>query len=395
MEPLKIAFVGMGQHYASHVWMRRMHELLADQIVVSIDDCRNTRYSQRALTTIQLVPRKMSRVMRLIKLLGLTTRTHASTRSEWMLRVISRSGANCVLVHFLDYAVQFADVWKKLDLPVVVHCHGYDITWQLKHFETAEPVHPPDYTDQVLALGNNVSFIANSTFTQQRLTKIGVEASRAPIKRFGVPVSSEPPTFDSACKTILYLGRLASFKGPVETVRAFDRVAGKHNACRLELAGDGPLALEVDQAIDACLHRSMIHRHGAVDVAQGDKLRSRSAVFTAHNQVGKLTGQQEAFGVSLIEAMANGLPVVTGRSGGLVDFVRHEENGMLFDSGDVSGHADMLDELLSNWLKRQKLGLAAWETVRENYQIENEREDLLRILDEAVNGTRQAHRIAA
>ena len=360
-----------------------MHAMLADNIVVSIDDRRNTRPSEKAHGQIQLVPRKMNRGLRLMKSAGMTSQTHQSVRSDWMLNKIQQSGANCVLVHFLDYAVQFADVWRKLDLPVVVHCHGYDITWKLRHFEKGTPVHPADYVEQVRKLGDNVSFISNSTFTQGRLAEVGIDPSRAPVKRFGVPVSDLPPSFNSDRKSVLFLGRLVSFKGPVETVQAFSQIADRHETARLDIAGDGPLSGEVDQAIDQTSIAEKIHRHGSVNLQQGDQLRSQAAIFTAHNQVGKVTGQQEAFGVSLIEAMSLGVPVVTGASGGLTDFVRHDENGMLFESGDVQSHAAMLDELLTNWIKRRKLGLAAWETVRENYQVQHETEDLIRILETA------------
>src|SRR3546814_8595011 len=41
----------------------------------------------------------------------------------------------------------------------------------------------------------------------------------------------------------------------------------------------------------------------------------------------------EGLGLVYLEAMANGLPVVAGRSGGVPDIVHHDENGLLVDPG--------------------------------------------------------------
>jgi hypothetical protein len=122
-EHLKIAFVGIGQSYPSHLWMRRMRQMLGERIVVNIDDLRNTPRGAILPADTQYVPRKMSRMMRAMRAARLSGKTSEQLRSDWMLQTISQSNASLVFVHFLDYATQFNDVWRRLDIPVVVHCH--------------------------------------------------------------------------------------------------------------------------------------------------------------------------------------------------------------------------------------------------------------------------------
>lgn len=359
--------------------------MLGPQIAVNIDDLRHTRRGAELASDTAYMPRKLGRVMRLAKTMRLTTATDQRLRSEWLLGEISRSGATSVFVHFLDFANQFHDVWNRLDIPVVVHCHGYDITWDVRHHQKGTPLHPIGYREEVRSLPENVWFIANSNYTVGQLRQLQINPDKIFLKRFGVPLADRPKEHRSHdLPNVLYLGRLVDFKGPVETVDAFDRIADKHPTARFHLAGGGELASSVDAAIERANLRERVTCYGPVDQAHGQRLRADATIFTAHNKIGEVTGQQEAFGVAMLEAMADGVPVVTGRSGGVTDFIDHQNNGLLFTPGDIDSHAAMLDQLLSSASLRRDMGTAAWETVRENHQIQHERDDLIRIFTQVM-----------
>lgn len=374
----RVAFIGIGQGYPSHVWMRRMRGLLSKEIAVSIDDGRNTRKVPQEDSGLRLVPRKLGRMKRVLGRLKLTEETSESLRTEWLKREIDNSRATHVLVHFLNYATEFNEVWRNIEIPVLIHCHGYDISFDVRDYQTGQPYHDSSYLDRVRSLPKNVFFLANSTSTKSKLLDIGINADKIAIKRFGVDVSNDPPNIGmETSRNIVFLGRLVDFKGPVETVKAFAPITAKHPDVTLDIAGDGYLAVDIDEAADRLGISNRIRRHGVVNTEQGKTLREHAAIFTAHSQVGPLSGQEEAFGVSFLEAMAQGVPVVTGHSGGLPDFVQHDANGMLFSPGDVKTHTEYLDQLLSDEKRRRKLGLAAWETVRDRYQPKHEYEDLI------------------
>lgn len=359
-----------------------MREMLGEQIVVNVDDLRNTDRGASLPQDTLYVPRKMNRMMRAIRAARLTTRTNEKLRSDWMLQTISQARASVVFVHFLDYATQFDDVWQRLGIPVVVHCHGYDVHWDVRHMVKKNVVHSADYKDRVRSMPENVWFIANSNFTRRQLEEVGINPSKIFLKRFGVPISPKPRQLSSREEAqILFLGRLVDFKGPLETVKAFSQITDRHSDAILNIAGGGGLESEVDALIAELAVESRVKRHGSVTPARGRELRSESAIFTAHNQTGAITGQQEAFGVALLEAMGEGVPVVTGRSGGITDFVSHQENGLLFEPGDIDAHAGMLDDLLSSKSRREALGAAAWETVRNNFRPHHELADLNHIFE--------------
>ncbi|MGB7343555.1 MAG: glycosyltransferase family 4 protein [Pirellulaceae bacterium] len=381
---LKIAFYGPGQGYVSTLWMTRMRQMLADRIAVNIDDARHVSRRDDRLPDTFYVPRKMNRVSRVLRSAGFVSTSDAKFRSDWMLNTVASSGATLVFAHFLDAVTQFTDVWQQLKIPVVVHCHGYDVGWDFRHLVTGERMHAPEYKQTVQNLPDNIWFIANSTATERRLLEVGINPDKIFLKRFGVPVADSPKVNTTGePDRVLFLGRLVDFKGPIETAEAFSQIAKKHPEAILQFAGGGHLLADLEQRIQQLGVANQIRCLGPVKPEIGQQLRRRSAIFTAHNQKGAVTGQEEAFGVSMLEAMGEGIPVVTGRSGGLTDFVVHQETGLLFEPGDIDAHAAMLDELLSSKEHRESLGATAWQSVRDSYQTQHELDDLNRIFDHA------------
>jgi L-malate glycosyltransferase len=77
--------------------------------------------------------------------------------------------------------------------------------------------------------------------------------------------------------------------------------------------------------------------------------------------------ENEAFGISLIEAMACGLAVIGTAIGGVKDILQHNRNGLVVPAGDFEQLLAALDTLLADGAARERLGRAALQTVRERY----------------------------
>jgi len=288
-----------------------------------------------------------------------------------------------VLVHYLTTAVKFAPVWKQTEKPIFVHCHGYDVTWDLRSpLPPHARAHPPEYLLQVLALPEHMRLIANSHATERRLLEAGIDGSRISVKYFGVPLPEEPRAArPSQAIDILFLGRLVDFKGPQQVIEAFTLARHKGLAGRLVIAGDGPLSTACRQAQAASPFAADIELLGAVDAETGARLRETADVFTAHSQLGPATGQEEAFGVSFVEAMAASLPVVSGRSGSLPEILADGREGILFKPGDVEAHAGALLRLANDPSLRDQMGRSAWQRARRDYSLEAEESRLREILN--------------
>jgi glycosyltransferase involved in cell wall biosynthesis len=71
-----------------------------------------------------------------------------------------------------------------------------------------------------------------------------------------------------------------------------------------------------------------------------------------------LPSELESFGLSALEAMACGVPVVGSDAGGLPEVVKHTETGYLLPVGDVEGMAARTLEILKCEERRREMGRA-------------------------------------
>jgi len=85
-----------------------------------------------------------------------------------------------------------------------------------------------------------------------------------------------------------------------------------------------------------------------------------------------LPSRAEAFGLVLLEAMANAKPVVGSNSGAIPEVVRQGENGLLFAPGDAGALAGALLGLLGDPEKRRRMGLQGERLFHERYSLERE-----------------------
>lgn len=82
-----------------------------------------------------------------------------------------------------------------------------------------------------------------------------------------------------------------------------------------------------------------------------------------------IASKKEAFGLTAIEGMATGLPIVATRCGGPEEVIEHERTGFLVSIGDPAEMAQRIIELLSNAELRQCMGRAGREVVDHFFAI--------------------------
>lgn len=135
---------------------------------------------------------------------------------------------------------------------------------------------------------------------------------------------------------------------------AFGRLAAPET--RLTLVGDGPARREVE---------TLFARFGErVRFAGLVTERAALAQFCADADLLVWPAVNEAYGMALLEAQAQGCPVVAGNYGGVAAVVRHGETGLLTPPGDAAALAAALDALLADAPRRAAMGLRAEDFAR-------------------------------
>jgi glycosyltransferase involved in cell wall biosynthesis len=182
---------------------------------------------------------------------------------------------------------------------------------------------------------------------------------------YGIDVSSfEAPARAGAGEDgpILFLAGLEPWKGIETLLDAFELVAGRLPDSRLAIGGEGSLAPLVRRRVAASPVGARIDVLGRVERADVPQLLARSSVYC-------LPSVREPFGISALEAMACGRPVVGTDAGGLGHLV-DDAGGRLVPPGDAPALAAALEELLSSPARRRAMGEHNRRVVRERYTWE-------------------------
>lgn len=149
----------------------------------------------------------------------------------------------------------------------------------------------------------------------------------------------EVPPAGGAARTpfrVCSVGRLVWQKDYPTLIRASALLIAEGYDLRLDIAGDGPLAKELAALVASLGVGDRITLSGAT---------AHVRAFLANADAFVLPSVSEAFGISLAEAMAQGVPVIASASGGMPEIMQGLEK-WLFPAGDVRQLADRLRALI-------------------------------------------------
>jgi glycosyltransferase involved in cell wall biosynthesis len=283
-----------------------------------------------------------------------------------------------VHAHFGTNAPAAIPIARALAVPLVVTFHGADIA------STARTSTERARRARVFASAARV--IAVSDFIAGRLRANGCPAERITVHHIGVDTRLFRPDGDAprAANLVLFVGRLVSKKGLTHLLAALPAVLRAVPGAELVVAGDGPLraALEREAAGAALPVRFL----GVQAPAAVRDLMCRAAVLCAPGVV-TAAGDAEGLPMTIVEAQACGLPVVTTPSGGSAEGVVDGETGFVVPPGDAAALATALVAVLGDAAFRERAGAAARARALAHFDLRIQTARLESIYDE-VRGAR-------
>ncbi|MBI5252794.1 MAG: glycosyltransferase family 4 protein, partial [Euryarchaeota archaeon] len=219
---------------------------------------------------------------------------------------------------------------KVLRKPLVVTLHGSDIT--VLGRGAAKPL-------MSFVLNNSDAIIAVSEFLRRETINLGASKEKIKVIYGGAPY---PPMSRLVEKLqdgrrITFIGSLVRQKGVDVLIRAFVEVKKKLPDAELVIVGDGrekksleKLSSELGIEVNFLGYREDL-----------SSILEKSAVLV-------LPSKEEGFGLTLLEAMAVGVPVVASRVGGIEEIIEHEYNGILFEKENSKELAEGIIRILEN-----------------------------------------------
>ena len=158
------------------------------------------------------------------------------------------------------------------------------------------------------------------------------------------------------------VGRLEYFKGHKYALHALAEVKSIGKEFNCLLVGNGKKDVEVELLNIAQKNNLNFHilkgMHNLTDIYKSFDLFIHPSI-------------SEGFGMTIIEAMSFGIPVVASNVGGIPDIIVHGYNGLLAEPGDSQSLCENILQLIESKELREYLSKNGRETVKKKYSLNN------------------------
>jgi glycosyltransferase involved in cell wall biosynthesis len=269
--------------------------------------------------------------------------------------------------------------------PDIVHTHLHVLRYALpsllllKHMNSLHTVHnlaereiePRARCIQRYALSHGVVPVAVSEEVAHSLKPLyGIERCRVipngiPTNRYSHPQITrsewrEKEGFRDDQVLFVCVARFAAQKNHALLLRAFAQGPASDPNAHLVLVGEGDLREQLEEQVKTLGLPGKVHFFG---------LRTDMPEVLGAMDVFVLSSDWEGNPLSVMEAMASALPVVSTAVGGVPDLLANGKEGFLQRPGDTQGLAKSMTFLLSSPETRKSMGAAAARRAKENFDV--------------------------
>ncbi|MBI3667179.1 MAG: glycosyltransferase family 4 protein [Acidobacteria bacterium] len=285
-------------------------------------------------------------------------------------RFLKQHQVQVVMGEYLDFSLQWLGIAQELGIRFFAHAHGCDVVDRLRE---------PKWRTEYLRYNRAGGIISNSQANRDELVALGLAPSKIHVVHCGVDVSAEPVTRQEREEIrCIAVGRVVPEKAPVLLLDAFRRAAMECPRLRLDYVGDGPLFPAALEFVRAFNLQDKVTLHGACPNEAVLGLMKEADIFIQHSL-------QEGLGVAILEGMAQALPVVATRTGGIPETVVDGATGFLVEPGDSAELAERILVLSRDPDLRRRMGVAGWRRAKDHFTWEKERAELLQVLGLPLN----------
>ncbi len=174
--------------------------------------------------------------------------------------------------------------------------------------------------------------------------------------------------------TFLHIGEVSRRKGIYDVIDAAARLCKKGLSFHVDIVGPG----EIDAV------KSEANKKGAAKVItlHGPRRGEEKYHFFARASAFVLASYGEGLPISILEALAAGLPIISTRVGGIPDVLEHGKNGFLCEPGDVDQLEKAMSALTDEDKMRQKMAATNYRYARETFSIERCAEKISAVYDQ-------------
>jgi glycosyltransferase involved in cell wall biosynthesis len=195
-------------------------------------------------------------------------------------------------------------------------------------------------------------FIALNSFYKQKFINAGFPDSKIIVKPNFIDTKKMPKKSHESYA--LYIGRISIEKGLETLIESFKEI--KYD---LKIVGSGDSAYLL-KLKSLCSSFSNIQFIGFASGLEKEILLKNASFLIIPSIC------YENFPITILEAYSYGKPVIATKNGGLIELVKHNQTGYLFESGDIQELINITKKIIKNELFLS-LGLNAYDYYSNNF----------------------------
>lgn len=279
---------------------------------------------------------------------------------QLLLRSLRKNEIDVVLVEYGPTATRILEVLKSSNIPFIVHFHGYDASEKLVIEKNNCYKEVFEYASSVVAVSRKMcTDLLNMGCPQNKL----VYNVYGPTPDFlDVKPAFLKPQFIS-------IGRFVDKKAPYYTILAFKEVLAEFPEAQLVMAGSGPLLNTCKNLVQCFGIGSNVTFPGVISPGEYRMYLSQSVAMVQHS-ITAGNGDSEGTPLSVLEASAAGLPVVSTKHAGISDVIQNNITGYLVEEHDINRMSFFFKKILEDILNAQEMGRKGKENIRKNFTLD-------------------------
>ena len=223
--------------------------------------------------------------------------------------------------------------------------------------------------DRFVAISGDIAEeFAAAGYQAERMIRIpnGVDLERfQPVSREIAYELREQLALPRKSFIFVYAGRFHRHKGLVTLLDAWRHLMAMEKSGHLVLVGENSPNLGVETEL-----REFVGQHLLRDTVTFAGRQSDVLPWLQAADAFVLPSQREGLSISLLEAMAAGLPAVGTRTSGTSELIRPGKNGFLVDIGDAAAMTRAMADLLHHPRQAREMGRASREIVAKEFGLD-------------------------
>ena len=221
------------------------------------------------------------------------------------------------------------------------------------------------------------NYIMCDSVSTRRIVLRHYGVRRLPCETIPVGVDTDrffPLNLERVPNSLFFLGRLEARKGIDFLIKTIPIVKEKLRDIQLFIGGDGVLKSYLDNFIKKNNLENNVHLLGTIDDAALNEWYNKVSVVI-------IPSVFEGFGLTAIEAMACGTPVIATDVDALRDVIEDGANGLLVPYNDTKMLSTKILYLLANKAERLKFSINGRKKVQTVYNWDNITQEILRVYE--------------